>query len=466
MTEPEPNGALSRRRVLAATGAGVASALAGCGYRPGGGDLAWESSIGGGGSFGAVERWFLPTADRLVVVRNQSGTSYDFESEEWYDYENAGVTAVDAAGQTRLDATTERQAVGVPAVNSDSVVVPVEGGRVTAIDREAGAESDDATVGGDTESANATGDGDDEREEAIRWRADLPSALTASSRERGDDGEDAGGDDETGTDDDTASTPFGVRASDALVGAVTDRGIAAFDAETGDRAFVRETDSLNGEGEAVAGALARVAVDGEDVWTVVSDAESSASDEDAATVVRYDLSGDRRADRAVSGGVDWAVAVEGTLVVGDATADAIAGYDRDLERRFELAVATPTNRPPTRAIGGGRLYYALAGAVRAVDVGAGALAWEREDLADGDLLATDADGMYAAESEDGTAPGEDDGSRIVAVGLDGENRWTAPLPDGVEADELFAVDGRLIVVDGGDWYGFRAAPGERPSLLG
>jgi len=105
VTERSP-GIPTRRRLLAAAATAGAGALAGCGYRPGGGDLAWESSIRTNGLLGPGTTRFAVTADRLFAVRNQSGRTYDFETETWRNVENATVSAVDGTGATRLAAET------------------------------------------------------------------------------------------------------------------------------------------------------------------------------------------------------------------------------------------------------------------------------------------------------------------------------------------------------------------------
>jgi len=98
VTERSP-GIPTRRRLLAAAATAGAGALAGCGYRPGGGDLAWESSIRTNGLLGPGTTRFAVTADRLFAVRNQSGRTYDFETETWRNVENATVSAVDGTGR-------------------------------------------------------------------------------------------------------------------------------------------------------------------------------------------------------------------------------------------------------------------------------------------------------------------------------------------------------------------------------
>ncbi|MFO8113909.1 MAG: PQQ-binding-like beta-propeller repeat protein [Halorubrum sp.] len=448
MTGRDATVGLSRRRFLAAVGLGVVGALAGCGYRPGGGDLAWESSLAGGGLLEVDDRWFLPAGDRLFVLRNRSGRTYDFESETWYDVENAAVTALDPAGDTRLEAETERRAAGPPAVTETSIVAPVEGDRVTAIDRETAAlDLDDPTVDEDGSEA-------DERD-PIRWQVDVDAASADGSTASAD----------GSTDDDLPENVDAVRASDRLVAAVVGDDVVVLDAETGDRAFALSEAWPDGSD---VGSLAvtpdRVAVDGGDAWVAVAGVgPDGGSGGDGTVLARFDPTGERRVARSLSVEVDWLAVFGGTLVARDSN-ERVTGYRRDLDRRFALSVSIPSSRPRAISRAGGRFYYSAGGTMRAIDAAAGEVVWERSDLPTRDLLAADADGVYVAEDEVGL--GEEDEPRITAVGTDGENRWTAPLPDGVTVDELFAVGDRLIVVDDAELYGFRAAPGERWSLLG
>ncbi|EMA63037.1 PQQ-binding-like beta-propeller repeat protein [Halorubrum lipolyticum] len=420
---------LSRRRLLSATATGLVGALAGCGYRPGGGDLAWESSLGDGGLLGVEAPRFAVAPDRLFVVRNQSGRTFDFDTETWGSVENATVTAVDAAGATRLDAETERQAVAPPAVTGESVFVPVVGEGVTAIDRDAAGIDPDARETGGGTGGEATEAGDE-----IRWQVDG-----------------IGGDSGTGDSGESADPPGieGVRASDRLVAVVTGTELAALDAETGDRAF-GVTEAWTGPDD---GSADRVAVEGENVWAAMGG-------ENARTaLVRFGPSGERRAERSVSAPLDWLVRADETLVAGSVEAGTVTGFDADLDRRFSLSVPTPSDRPPVVAGSDGRarrrLYLHRDGAARALDVEAGEIAWERTDAPARRRAAVDADGIYAVRSR-----------AILAIGADGEDRWRAPLPDRVTVDELFAVGGRLIAVDGEELYGFHATPGERWSLVG
>ena len=457
MTERSPGGSPTRRRLLAAAATAGAGALAGCGYRPGGGDLAWESSIRTNGLLGPGTTRFAVTADRLFAVRNQSGRTYDFETETWRNVENATVSAVDGTGATRLAAETERQAVAPPAVTERSVFVPVEGGRATAIDRDAAGNDPDAR-----ETTAGTEGDETESGDEIRWQVNVVvTGESSESDESSKSGESSGS---GGTE--APPAVDGIRAGDRLVAAVAGSELVALDAETGERAFsVTEAWPDGGDG-----AADRVAVDGEGVWVAVeSEGEGEVdggSEEPVATLVRFGPSGERRAERSVSVDVDWLVAVDETLVVGSAAGGTVRGFDADLDRRFALSVPTPSDRPPVVEVADGaggpdgngptrRIYLRRGGAVRALDTGDGEVAWKRTDVPTHRRPAVDADGLYAVRSR-----------AVLAVGADGEDRWRAPLPESVTVDELFAVGGHVIVVDGGELYGLRATPGERWSLVG
>lgn len=442
---------ISRRRLLAGAATGLVSGLAGCGYRPGGGDLAWEESLGSDGLLRTGTPRFTTTDNRLFAVRNQSGRTFDFESETWQEVENATVTAVDRDGTTRLDVETERQAVAPPAVTGRFVFVPVERGRVTAIDRDAAEiDSNEARTTTDGGESDATV-GDE-----IRWRVDEITADDGESGESVGDGESGESEVPPGID--------GVRASDRLVAVVGATDIVALDAETGERAF-GVTEAWTGVDDLGLGADAdRVAVDGEDVWVAIEGTESDAGSGDVpSVVVRFGPNGERRAERPIPDGSDWLVVVDGTVVLGSAGRGSVTGYDRNLGRRFTLEVPTPADPPPAVEGDGGdtasRVYLTRAGTVRAVDVTTGEVAWERSDVPVDRGFAVNADGIYAVGSRAR-------GQSIVAVGADGADRWTAPLPADVTVDDLSAVADRLVVVDDDELYGLHSTPGERWSLLG
>ncbi|GAA0720913.1 hypothetical protein J2744_000408 [Halorubrum trapanicum] len=470
--DERPSSPPTRRRFLAGVATAFAAATAGCGYVPGGGDLAWRESLRVGSLAFGSDRRSLPAEDRLVTVENQSGRDYDFEEEVWRDVENAAVSVLTPDGTLRSVGETERQAVGAPAVGGDAVFLPLERDRLTAVDLSEG----EPSAGGSSEADPAGSDGSTEEsaDGAVRWRIDAGSLLaTGSEGGSGNDGtadgdETTDGDgtadgDETtdgdGTTDGGGSSLRGVRASDSIVVAVGAHGIAAVDAETGDRALAVPDLWTDESGGSPADPTPRVAVDDATVWVLIP-GDAAATENGDATVVGYDRTGARRVERAVDDANDWIVAVDGTVAVGGADGT-LTGYDRELERRFALDAQAPESRPP-HVSGEGRLYYSHGRTVVGVDVDAGEVAFERSDLPRGHL-AVDERGAYVAERGDGFDDAE---ARMVAVGTDGSVRWETPFPEGVEPSELFAIGGRLVALDGGTAYGFRATPGERWSPLG
>lgn len=423
---PDRGDSFTRRRLLAAAGVSVTSGLAGCGYRPGGGDLAWESSLDTGGLLRTGERWLLPTDGRLIAVQNQSGRTFEFGKEEWIEVENAIVTGIDPQGETAMDAETENQVRGRPAITDSTVYLPVEDGQVTAIDRGLEAEVDRTPRTGD---------------DRVRWRRD--------------------GRREGARDDDSMAPPVELRASEDLVVAAAGDGVVALDAATGERTYEFSAGWSAGSRDPD-----RVAVAGESVSIAVDDAglgsERDADERGAGSpgLVRLDSSGKPRETRAVSDAVDWLAVAGDTLLAGSAAGETLSGYGPELDRRFTLDVPIPTNRPPVvSGPAGPRVYLRRAGTVRAVDVADGETAWERSDVPTARRFAVDGEGIYAVGSSDGDP-------LLVAIDARGDDWWTAPLPADVGVDEPFAVGDRLVIVDGSELYGLHASPGERWSLMG
>jgi len=431
----DPANTPTRRRFLAGAATALAAATAGCGYVPGGGDLTWREPLRVGSLAYDSDRWHLATDDRLVAVENQSGRTYDFEDEEWRDVENAAVSVLEPDGTVRSVGETERQAVGPPAVGGEVAFLPVEGGSVTAVDLSRDESAEGAPVDGGT-----TNESDDD---AVRWRVDLASVSEDEENETG------------------GPALRGVRASDALVVAVGTRGIAAVDAETGERAFAVPDLWTDGSGRGPADLTLRVAVDGETVWALVPGIAAATGTGDAV-LVGYDREGDRRAERVVAADHEWIAVVDGTVVAG-APEVSMSGYDRDLERRFALDVRAPNARSIAVPAGQGWIYYSRGRTVTAVDISRGEVAFERSNLPQGNF-AVDERGAYVAGIERGRDAGTE--ARMVAVGTDGSVRWEAPFPDGVDPRDLYALGGRLVALADDTAYGFRAVPGERWSPLG
>lgn len=431
-----PSPTPTRRRLLAGVGTALAAATAGCGYVPGGGDLAWEESIRTGGLAFADERFHLPAGDRLVTVTNQSGRTYDFEDEVWREVSNAAVSVLTSEGTVEAVGETARQVAGAPAVADDAVFLPLEGARLTAIDL-----PDAGSVAGGSST------------DPVRWQVDIGSRLASES---------GGGEKSTDGRDETGPSLRAVRASDALAVAVGTRGIAAVDAETGDPRFAvpdlwAGADGAGGPGDAAQ----RVAVDAETAWAFAPGAASSAAVGTGPAIVGFDRRGDRRGERAVDAATEWLVALDGTAVAA-APGESLVGYDGGLDRRFALDVSVPERRPSGVVATEGRLYCARGRTLTAVDIAAGEIAFERSDLPS-DHLAVDATGAYVAENSGGF--NDPTRGRMVALGSGGSMRWEAPFPDEIEPRALFAIGGRLVAVERETAYAFRAAPGERWSPL-
>ncbi len=157
-----------RRELLAAVGAGLAAGVAGCGYRAGAGDLAWDrrGTTGSTVAPNRSDRRWLTDGESLVGVLNQSGRTHDFESGQWREFSNAHVSVYDAAGDRRWRAETDDrrlQADGEPAVAEGSAYLPLEGGIVAAVGP----------------------DGDEEGGGEVRWTAEVGESdlrLAASGR--------------------------------------------------------------------------------------------------------------------------------------------------------------------------------------------------------------------------------------------------------------------------------------------
>jgi outer membrane protein assembly factor BamB len=118
----------SRRRFLrragGALGLGLGGGLAGCGYRPGGGDIRWRTS----GNFAVFPTRGIDVTDGLVVTVADSTTSFDLDREEWVS--GGQITAYSTADGTELwsdhlDADLSCHAVGDggAAVGFDGTIV-------------------------------------------------------------------------------------------------------------------------------------------------------------------------------------------------------------------------------------------------------------------------------------------------------------------------------------------------------
>lgn len=382
--------------MLAAIGTGLAAGFAGCGYQPGAGDLAWTTSAGTSGIplRSGDRRWFT-ARDRLVAIQNRSGRSYDFDAGRWVDVRDARVTVYDAAGEGR-SVRTDAQYDGEPALTADGIYVPLEGGRVSALEW-----PDDHEV-------------DDGDEAMTRWTTDR------------------------------TGEPLELVAGDGLVVGITGDELLAFDADSGDRLFTLafEAAPFDAPSAVVAGGSIWVADGGDD-----------------PALSRLDDGGDERLTVTLPSNARWLEPAGDRVFVGLEDDGVVWHVDADGDRRYSLEVDSAAVRDPPTVVGD-RLYLASSAGLVAVDAVSGEREWTLEASFFGDVVADD-EGVYGRRRDVGGAE-----CGLVAVTAAGEAWWTAALPDDVGCSgDLSLLEDRLVVVDGGELYGFRRSPGRRYTLL-
>lgn len=388
----------SRRRLLATLGAGLATGLAGCGYQPGAGDLAWTTELGGSGlSHRTGSREWLETDAFLVAVRNRSGRRFDHDEGEFVDVSESAVTVVDRNGKATT-ASTDAQFDGVPAATVDGIYVPREDGRVVALDR--------------PESAGR-GDERDGADDPRRWRTD------------------------------EVASPLALTAGAELVVGIHEDGVVAIDADDGDRRFDLPFEDVPFE------TVAAVTVGRSHVWLA----------DGAGTLHCLDADGSSRASLSLPTEPSWLGTVGDRALVALATdGGVVRGIEPDGRSPFDLEIDGVGALDPLLV--DDRLYHARGDGLVAVDVDSGERRWKRENpFRSGDVVA-DETGLYGF----GTLPGGDCG--LVAIDHDGEDRWSASVPDEPGCSgELSVLEDRLVVVDGSVLYGFRTEPGRRYTLV-
>lgn len=399
-------GAYGRRRILEAVVAGSAVGLAGCGYRPGGGELAWETRVGTGTTFPGRnddERWLA--GNRLLRVRNRNGRTYDHDAGRWVDVEDAQVSAYDSSGDRVWTGETDRQFAGVPAVGGGSVYVPLTDGRVTAVAR--------------------TGEVPGE----IRWTSDRLGSEA---------------DPDPGTDPDSGPDPdsddgLALAAGDGLVVAVSDGGLAGLDAGSGDRRF-----AVQFEGGSIDG-VADVVVADDRVWTLETDRE---------TLRGFDADGGERVDRSLSSAARWLAATADSCIVG--LGDGVAAVESDGSERWQRDLG---GSPAPPAVVDDRLYHVADGTLTAVDGRTGEPIWDRDASFSARDLVADEDGVYAYAVGSGDC-------RFRAVTSEGASWWSVPALEDLDCSgDLFLVEDRLVVRRDDTLYGFYKQPGDRYSVL-
>jgi hypothetical protein len=418
---------VSRRRALGVVGAGLATALAGCGYQTGAGDLDWTESYGWADGSGnptgdrGNERWWGATANRLVSVRNRNGRTHE-PGDGWVDVEDAQIRVYDSSGDSRKTTGLEPQCRNSPVAVDGSVFLVLENGTLAAVDVLADGDDRDRswTTAEPVVPIDADGEGEDEPES---------TATVTGSRDN------------------------------SVVAVEYDGVLACVDVETGTVRSELEVDEADGS-------LDHVAVGGDRVWTVHG----------GNRLRGYDPDGTERVERTLADGgeVTWLVGTGSSVSAGvtDANGDArtvVLAPDGDVRIDLDRALES-TSGSHSRAplVVGERLYLLGGRSVVAVDVNVGEKRWTRdspfESFGENEVVA-DEEGIYGygSDSDDSSAS---TGCPLVALSSDGEVWWTAETPADVDcSSELYVVGDRLVATDTGRVYGFRRTSGRRYTIL-
>lgn len=408
---------LSRRRLLAATATGVASAVAGCGYRPGGGEFDWRVAFGNRLPFGnSTDETWRTDGTSLFRIRNRSGRMFRGEDSGFEDVDTASVTTYRSTGETAWSGSAERPYVGDPAVDDGRVYLSLADGGVTALEA-----PDDEATEDDRDPTDR-----DEDEPDPRWTIDW------------------------------AGPPLSLHAGSGIIVGVHEDGLVGLDADDGAERFALERASL------AADAVVDVALAPDRLWVLSDAAAGAGSETETSEATLYGLAADGTVETTRSLPVDafWVESVGSDAVVG--TADEIRAIAPDGDRRFAVPTAeSGRTGTPLAVTDADRCYYYSRGTLEAIDVAAGEVVWRHDDDSFRGSPVADGDGVYGWKS--GSERGRCD---LVAVTSAGERWWTAPpLEDLHCATDLFLVDDRLVVVSEEALYGFRKAPGERLSVL-
>lgn len=424
----------TRRGLLASIVVGTAS-LAGCGYQPAGGELAWTESVGSGPGFARSgdDRWF-DDGDFLYRIRNRSGTGISYGDDLGFvEFDDARVTAYDSRGQHVWGGSTAAQYAGDPAVVDGRVYLPLANGSVAALER--------------TDTDEETGDyrSDDD---ATVWTTEWIAVDSGSEDGSGDGSEtntSEANTSETSSADDSETAPaLAVTAGSELVVGFHDAGVVAFDAATGDEQFAFEVDDLE------VTAIDDGAVAGDRAWFVATGTD------DETVALTIDTDGTVRAEVSLRSSLDWLETTDSTALL--ALEDELWALDAAGDRRFTVQL----DGSVTPLLVGDRLYCidTAAGSIVAVDLDLSESVWRRDGYSF-EAVTADADGVYAV----GTAP-EMDGCGLFGVTASGEPWWQVPMLEDVRCHgDLFALGDRLAFRAGGELYGFRRKPGERYTIL-
>lgn len=401
-----------RRHFLAATATVVGTALAGCGYRPGGGEFDWRvefrdhSMLGG-----STDETWRTDGQSLFRIRNRSGRTINTDDSEagFVEVSDARVTAYDAAGERRWTESAPRQYVGDPAVDDGRVYLSLEDGGVTALE------------GPDDEStADPSGSDGNERDLTPRWTTDWEGP------------------------------PLSLRAAGTVVGVHRD-GLVGFDADDGTERFALEDERF------AANAIVDVALATDRVWVLGDGGPEPGTGEP----VLYGIAADGAVETTNSLPDDsfWVESIGSDALVGvDEEIRAIAA---DGAERFAVDLEGPAGDTPIPVADADRCYRYSSDAIEAIDASDGTVVWRREDPSFDRVLAADGDGIYGRRWADERGVCE-----LTAVTNDGDRWWTAPTLEELGCSgDYFLVDDRIVVVTSEELYGFRKAPAEGLTVL-
>lgn len=426
----------SRRRLLGAIGAGFAATVAGCGYRPGEGELDWRTEI---------VKPFGPTLSSSTGWRSDGEILCNVLEDGWVAaYDRRGDVAW--SGVAEIEGTDDVGPVRAFAVDAGTVSLLTEDGRVIALegDPDDSGSDDRGTTGWERYGADAR----------TRWSSVIG---------RGD-GDDAGGGNDTGDGDGADDGDSAADGDDAGDGSddrrlvagselvvAGHRGLVGFDADDGDERFEIGSDGFGGE------PIVAVAIGSDGVWAIAGGSENG--DFSEPTLYGLSTDGTVRATRPLPTRPGWLEAFGSEAVLG--FDDELRVIDADGDRRASVPLETTGDEPlvvPTAD----RLYQYSRTTLEAVDVAAGERVWTQSiDLFYHGPVAC-ADGVYGVSGNPRTI----DGCRLFGVSADDGRQWTArPPTDLACGDECFLVDDRLVVRATDELYGFRTTEGSRQTVL-
>ncbi|ELZ01912.1 hypothetical protein C482_05972 [Natrialba chahannaoensis JCM 10990] len=453
------SGQFTRRRLLTAVGTGLATAVAGCGYQPGGGEFDWHHATGRSNVPGPMrttdDRWFSD-GSHVAHVRNRSGRT--FTQSGFAEVDDAALTLRDSSGNRLWSGSTPAQYVGEPAVSDGFAYFQLEDDRVVSIAYETDGGEDGSSTGMDIGSDSGTSNSSSSRSQSstgaqIHWETawDGPELALRAAR--------------PGIDSSLLTGTY----SDSLVCFDTDTGDLRFECAAADLVGHIGDNSTNSTTDEETDSMIRsIAIATDSLWVLIAGNPDLGHDPalvslDSDGTVQSSVSNPRFRD---------------VVTIGEAAIVALDGSDEDVpevrklapdgEQQFTVALTETagmggvTLRPVSASASDTARVYCRAGDVlTAVDAASGDLAWQRDDYAFRGTLVADADGVYSW----GAGPSMD-GCGLVAITTEGESWWgVQPLKDVSCRDDLLLADDRLVVVADDGLYGLYKGPGRRYTLV-